>query len=222
MKRIPEPELMNDEQQAVAYAGADFEEPHARFVALFQETFRDGDISGYVLDLGCGPGDIAFRFARAYRRCIVHGLDGAEAMLTCGRGMLGKAPDMNGRVEFFCGVLPGARLPRERYDVIMSNSLLHHLANPRVLWKAVREYAAPGAPVFVQDLMRPASRNEAQMLVERYSGNEPEILKRDFFNSLLAAFEPDEIRRQLKRESMDHLDVRVVSDRHVVISGYSV
>lgn len=29
MERIPEPELMNEREQAEAYAGADFEEPHS-------------------------------------------------------------------------------------------------------------------------------------------------------------------------------------------------
>jgi hypothetical protein len=117
------------------------------------------------------------------------------------------------------GVLPGARLPRENYDVIISNSLLHHLMNPQVLWGAVKLYAAPGAPVFIQDLKRPGSQKEAHKIVEKHSGNEPDILKRDFFNSLCAAFDIDEINEQLQTAGLYYLNVKTVSDRHVVISG---
>ena len=39
MERQPEPELMLGEEQARAYAEADFEEAHSRFAELLKETF---------------------------------------------------------------------------------------------------------------------------------------------------------------------------------------
>ena len=35
MERIPEPDLMSEQEQARAYAEADFSEPHENFVDLF-------------------------------------------------------------------------------------------------------------------------------------------------------------------------------------------
>jgi SAM-dependent methyltransferase len=81
MQRVPEPELMREDLQAKAYAEADFEEPHSNFIKLFQQNFPRVNIKGFVLDLGCGPGDISIRFARAFPKCAVHGVDGSEAML---------------------------------------------------------------------------------------------------------------------------------------------
>jgi hypothetical protein len=52
-----------------------------------------------------------------------------------------------------------------------------------------------------------------------YSGDEAEILKRDFYNSLLAAYRPDEVRGQLSEAGLDFLEVDVVSDRHFVVWG---
>ena len=219
MKRITEPELMDDREQAKAYANADFEDANSRFLASFKEGLVSSSIKGYVLDLGCGPADISFRVAREFSECIVHGVDGSEAMLKSGRDRLQKEPDLAGRIELICGFLPGAALPRTTYDAVISNSLLHHLHDPGVLWEVVGTYASPGAPVFVMDLMRPDTVEDARELVELHSAEEPEVLKEDFYNSLLAAFTPEEIRGQLKNSGLDNLSVTMVSDRHVVISG---
>lgn len=70
------------------------------------------------------------------------------------------------------------------------------------------------------DLKRPQTLDEACALMETYVANEPEILKRDFYNSLLAAFEEREVLEQLREAKLEHLLVKVVSDRHVIIAGY--
>jgi hypothetical protein len=44
MDRIPEPELMNDPGQALAYARADFEEPHNQFVELSMKRATKGKV----------------------------------------------------------------------------------------------------------------------------------------------------------------------------------
>jgi len=219
MDRIPEPELMDDEEQAQAYAEADFSEPHSRFIELCQSIIGSG-ATGYALDLGCGPGDIAMRFARAYPTMCVQGVDGAQAMLDRGLEVLAKFPELSDRVELIHGVLPGARLPRETYDVIISNSLLHHLHDPQVLWQMVKHFGRAGAMVFIMDLMRPDSIDEAEALVEAYAADEPEILRRDFYNSLLAAFKLEEVRAQLQRAGLANLIVEQVSDRHLTIAGH--
>ncbi|KXK25196.1 MAG: Trans-aconitate 2-methyltransferase [Candidatus Brocadia sinica] len=220
MERILESELMEEEGQVCAYVEADFEDAHSRFIALFQDMVGHKGINGYVLDLGCGYGDIAIRFARAYPRCIVHGIDGSEAMIHYGKGILREAHDIQDRVELIHGRLPEAVLPRIKYDIIISNSLLHHLPNPQVLYQVIQRYTISGAPVFIMDLKRPKTIDEARVLVETHVANEPEVLKRDFYNSLLAAFEEREVLEQLKEAKLNNLSVKVASDRHIVISGY--
>ena len=163
MDRLPEPELMNDAEQAAAYAFADFEEPHSRFIELFRETFPAEVAMGAVLDLGCGPGDITIRFVRAFPECVAHGVDGAAAMLAHGRSRL-EREGLGERVRLIEGYLPGASLPLSGYDAVISNSLLHHLHDPMVLWQTLKAYAKPGAPVFIMDLLRPAGREQARVL----------------------------------------------------------
>ena len=133
--------------------------------------------------------------------------------------LLAKAPEVIGRVQLLLGYLPDASLPRGQYDIIISNSLLHHLAEPKVMWQTVRLHADAETPVFIMDLMRPQSVEMAATLVEKNAAGEPEILRRDFYKSLLAAYQIDEVREQLKDEGLTALDVRAVSDRHLVVSG---
>jgi 2-polyprenyl-3-methyl-5-hydroxy-6-metoxy-1,4-benzoquinol methylase len=109
-------------------------------------------------------------------------------------------------------------MPR-RYDAVISNSLLHHLADPAVLWDTIKQAAKPGALVFVMDLLRPHSIEEAERLTATYAGAAPAVLRKDFFNSLLAAYQPDELRAQLYATGFGHLHIEQVSDRHVVIWG---
>jgi ubiquinone/menaquinone biosynthesis C-methylase UbiE len=218
MQRIPEPELMDEDEQARAYAEADFSEPHEQFVALFGEAFPNLELAGTALDLGCGPADVTLRFARAHPRCRIDGVDGAGAMLRFGREAVRRA-GLEERVRLVRGCLPDAVLPLEAYDAVISNSLLHHLADPNVLWASARRWGKPGAPVFIMDLMRPDNIEQAERLVRLYAAAEPEILRRDFYNSLRAAYRPEEVREQLRAADLTGLDCRPVSDRHLVVSG---
>jgi ubiquinone/menaquinone biosynthesis C-methylase UbiE len=219
MKRILEPELMLDEDQVKAYAEADFEEPHAHFINLFKEVFSGQEIQGRVLDLGCGPGDISFRFAASYPNCTVHAVDGSTAMLEYARQRLRGSRSMEKQMKFFEGMLPDLDLPNEHYDYLISNSLLHHLPDPDILWSVIKRYSRAGTGVFVMDLLRPKDPETAKQMVDSYAAGEPEILRRDFYNSLLAAFTMDEISSQMKANQLDYLALSQVSDRHFTVSG---
>jgi SAM-dependent methyltransferase len=218
VQRIPEPELMDDAAQALAYARADFAAPHDRFVALLCERTRAASLRGSALDLGCGAGDITFRTARALPQLAIDAVDGSDAMLALARedaARLGLAS----RVRFARAYLPDDAPPTREYALVYSNSLLHHLRDPAALWASARRWGAPGAPLFVGDLLRPASEDAARALVAREASGEPEVLQRDFFLSLCAAYTPDEVRAQLGRAGLERLQVEVVSDRHWIAFG---
>ena len=218
MERVPEPELMLDEEQALAYASADFEEPHSRFIALLQARLPNLPSTGHALDLGCGPGDITRRFVRAFPGWTVDAIDGSPAMLALGRRATAEA-GLTSRIQLYEVLLPAESLPRDGYALIFSNSLLHHLHDPAVLWSSLQRWAQPQTRVFVMDLLRPANLAEAQALVAHYSADEPEILRNDFFNSLLAAYRPTEVLGQLEKAGLGHLKIEVVSDRHFIVWG---
>ena len=220
LERTVEPELMNDEEQANAYAEADFVAPHERFVDLFQWKFPDIDLNGQVLDLGCGPGDVMVRFARRFPGSFITGVEGASAMVNLAKQRI-QDEGLIYRLSVVEGLLPGVELPNHDHDykAIISNSLLHHLHKPEVFWEEIHNHAQPGTVIYVKDLMRPKTVEQAQEFKERYVANEPEVLQEDFYNSLLAAFTIDEIRDQLEAANLGHLTVEAVSDRHLIVYG---
>jgi ubiquinone/menaquinone biosynthesis C-methylase UbiE len=217
MKRIPEPDLMDTAEQAEAYAATDFSEPHNAFVSYFKERFPDFS-SGSVLDLGSGTADVIIRFARAYPEAYITGIDGSEAMLDIGWRDI-ENNSLSERISLKKCFLPDKMLSQRKFDALISNSLLHHLANPCTLWATVKSCAEHRAPVFVMDLMRPDSKETAEKLVQQHAEGAPDILREDFYNSLLAAYTIDEIKELLDVADLPHFTVNAVSDRHLIVWG---
>jgi SAM-dependent methyltransferase len=216
MKRILEPELMDDPDQCLAYAQADFSAENQGFVDRFCSYFPDLT-SGMVVDLGCGPGDIPIRLLRARPGCSMTAVDASSPMIRLAEAAV-KAAGVADRVSLRCERLQGLALP-EPADAALSNSLLHHLANPLQFWLGLRKLVKPGAPVLVMDLLRPDTPEEAQAIVDRYAAGAPAVLRRDFYNSLLAAWTEDEVAAQLAELNLSRLLIDVIDDRHWVVSG---
>ena len=216
MPRVLEPELMDDSAQALAYAGADFEQENQGFVDRFREYFSEFT-EGHILDLGCGPGDIPIRLVRALPACRVIAVDAAGSMIELA-GEKVKQAGLADRIILRCERFQDTSLA-EPADAVVSNSLLHHVPNPLQFWYRLRQLVKRDSPVLVMDLLRPDSPEEGQAIVDRYAAEEAEILRRDFYRSLLASFTEDEVAAQLAEMNMSRLIIDVVDDRHWVVSG---
>ena len=215
LKRTPEPELMDERLQAEAYAAADFSEPHQHCVNTCAQ--RLGELTGKVLDLGCGPGDVLSRYAKANLTAQFVGVDGASVMLALAKAVMEEL-GLSQRVALEQHYLPSSALSGRYFDAVVSNSLLHHLNDPQVLWKTIETSGRSGARVFVMDLMRPATKAQLEALVHKYASDAPPVLFRDFRASLHAAYRLDEVKAQLATAGLD-LKVEAVSDRHLIAWG---
>ena len=207
---------MDDPEQALAYARADFEQENQGFVDRFREYFPEFT-EGHILDLGCGPGDIPARLARALPLCRITGIDASNPMIGLADTAV-KQAGLTDRITFRCERFQGVSLV-EPVDAAVSNSLLHHVPNPLQFWYRLRQLAKPDSPVLVMDLLRPDSPEEAQAIVDRYAAKDPDIFRRDFYRSLLASFTEDEVAAQLAEMNLGQLIVDVVDDRHWAVSG---
>ena len=213
---------MDEQAQALAYAAADFSAGDQAVVERFAALF-DPQPGAALLDLGCGPGNISFRLAERFPQARVLGVDGAAAMLQIARDRLNQAPGRWPALAFAQGLLGSAGLepcPTGRFTALISNSLLHHLHEPRVLWSALVPLAAPGAIVYIRDLRRPASPEAVLTLRERHLADASSVLQRDYVASLHAAFTMAEVRQQLEAAGLaDQLQVAELDDRYLEVWG---
>ena len=217
MQRCPEPELMNGVDQIAAYASADFSAGDDVTIARIRSLIAACPLAKepVVVDLGCGPGNITLRLARLLPDARVIGIDGAERMLALARQ---RAADQELAIEFLHRDLRQLK-GLLKADLVVSNSLLHQLHDPLLLWRVTSELANRGCRVLHRDLRRPESMDELNHLQTLHLPDAPAVLVQDFRASLRAAFEPSEVAAQLRMTGLKQLSVQLEQDRYLVVSG---
>ncbi|MFO7900371.1 MAG: class I SAM-dependent methyltransferase [Planctomycetota bacterium] len=225
MSRQPEPEYMADAAEAAAYAGADFSEVNGAFAERLVELAAEHAVAddARAVDLGTGPGDIPFRVAALRPGWHITAVDASEAMIELAREdpRLGSDGSDGGkpRVRFVVADAKSTGLPGHGFAVVFSNSILHHINDTAALWAEVRRLAAPGGLVFFRDLARPESPEAARRIVDTYAADESQLLREEYYRSLLSSYTPDEIRQELAAAGLGSLGVAMATDRHVDVFG---
>ena len=216
MKRTPEPEVMDGEEEVRAYREGDFRQVNR--LCARRALRAAGKSRGRAIDLGTGPAEIPIHLCAMAPGWSVTAIDASPEMLRAARQNVRRS-GLARRIRLLRGDAKRVKGLRARFDLVLSNSLLHHLEDPLPFWKEVARLAAPGGAVSIQDLFRPPSRAEALRLVKRHTVGASPLLRELFHRSLLAAFTPEEVRSQLAAAGVGGLTVRKVSDRHMAVSG---
>ena len=150
MKRVLEPEVMDDPEQAVAYARADFSSSNQMFVDGL--LARRGPELLTVLDVGCGPADIPIRLAKAKPSIHIMAVDASDVMVRVAEETVQKA-GLERRITITKGRIPGLQPKAGDFDAIVSKDLLHHLPDPMVFWDEVKALARSRTVVYVLSLI---------------------------------------------------------------------
>ena len=215
-ERIPEQEIMEDEQ-ATAYANADFSEPHNLYVELISKISRPGKNSS-ILDIGMGSADIAIRLTKKFPEIYITGFDGSKKMLEHANDKI-KENGLEKNIKCKHGLIDNNILNNKKFDLVISNSVLHHVGDPKIFWDLIKNATKPGGNFFVMDLLRPDVIEDAAKIVAKYADNESEQLQMDFYNSLLAAYSVDETQQQLLESKIENFNIQQVTDRHFIVFG---
>jgi len=207
---------MDDELEVRAYREADFRRVN-RLCA--RRALRvSGRRAGHALDLGTGPAEIPIFLCQLAPGWRVTAIDAAPRMLEAARGNV-KRHGLEERIRLRRGDAKALSGLQKKFDLVFSNSLLHHLRDPAPFWSEVRRLVKRGGAVLIQDLLRPESQSAARRLVQLHAAEDSSLLRRLFYQSLLAAFTTAEVRAQLRDEGLEGLTVRKVSDRHLIVRG---
>jgi len=210
LKRVLEPEVMDTFEEAMDYDAMDHSEVNRAFV---EDLLAAGPVEGDVLDLGTGTALIPIALCLRNENVRVMAIDMSTHMLDQGRINI-ELDNLTDRIML--DLVDAKELIYEdgRFSVVMSNSIIHHIADPEaVLSEAVRVLAGGGL-LFIRDLMRPADDATVRDLVQMYAGKENEHQQQMLEDSLRAALNLDEIRELVRGLGFDPGAVQATSDRH--------
>lgn len=218
MRRRPEPEVMSGEDEVSAYASAAAQEHlealDNKFVGqVLQLLPRGGAGNIFLLDVGCGPGNIALKLAQRSPQLTIVGLDRSRNMVRAASQAAAEA-GVEGQVFFQQASADEIPCPRGQFDVVLSNSVLHHLADPAKALMEMLRVAKPDGAIVVRDLRRP-SRLAYSWHVRWYGRHYSGMMKRLFEDSVRAAYTPEELAGLLGRSGMSKARVFVHDRSHL-------
>ncbi|AAP99860.1 MULTISPECIES: class I SAM-dependent methyltransferase [Prochlorococcus] len=227
MQRVTEPELMLAPDQVQAYAEADFSSSEASMLSEVDLLIRDRgmhiDRKKLIVDLGCGPGNITQRLADQWPEAKVLGLDDSPEMLMYARKKQKEKISFLERITYkkinISQIANGDFPFRECADLVVSNSLIHHIHDPLIFIKALKNISKHGAIHFHRDLRRPSSLEEALAIKQKHLPTAPSVMEKDFIASLKAAYTSREISQYLKDSELNSFKVVEVDDRYLDVFG---
>lgn len=239
LRRTLEPEVMDTAEDAREYDAMDHSAVNALFVTELLAALTDwslkrpvpsGPPSLTVLDLGAGTAQIPIELARRALHIHVTAVDAAESMLALARQNIAAAQ----QIPFLCREGTGEGSPSvltsritpvladakslpfadATFDAVISNSIIHHIPEPRAVVAEANRVTRPGGLLFHRDLARPNSEAELQHLVDTYAAGCTPYQRRLFAESLHAALTAEEIAKVISGFGFPADTVRMTSDRH--------
>ncbi len=112
---------------------------------------------GRALDIGTGPGQIVLKLARSLTRWKFVAVDRSSHMIAEAVANLAAAgPELAGRVEFQIADDNALPYPDGTFDLVVCNSVLHHMVEPERLLAEIARLAKPHGAVLLRDLRRPS------------------------------------------------------------------
>jgi ubiquinone/menaquinone biosynthesis C-methylase UbiE len=158
LPRVPESEVMDDSSEVEAYACFVAQ----AFLDKIDDTFVEhalllvrGKERGRALDIGTGPGQIVLKLAKRLKLWKFVGVDRSANMIAQARSYLTAVNEAAGRVDFHTEDGNHLAFPDATFDLVMCNSVLHHVAEPQKFLEEMARVAKPSAAILLRDLRRP-------------------------------------------------------------------
>ncbi len=214
MQRTLEPEVMDTAEEALIYDAMDHSGPNRAFV----ERLVTLGAHGRILDIGTGPGQIPLLLVERLADVNVVGVDLSEHMLRRAELRRARSPHAN-RLEFRLADAKGLPFPRESFDVVASNTILHHVSDPRQFLSEAWRVLRPGGAFLIRDLFRPPTSERASELVRTHAAGATSAQQELLLASLHAALEPEELRAYAREAGLVEVSLTIDSDRHMSLEA---
>ncbi|MDJ0620097.1 MAG: class I SAM-dependent methyltransferase [Calothrix sp. MO_192.B10] len=211
MERLLEPEVMDSMEEAIAYDAMDLIEINTAFakdaIALCPLE------SPIILDAGTGTAQIPVLMCQMQPKYQITAIDMAESMLQVAAKHIEKARLQN---QIRLELVDAKHLPYRdgQFDMVISNSLIHHLPNPLPFFQELKRVLKPNGGIFLRDLFRPIDEEAVNTLVDSIGTEYDEHQKKLFRDSLHAAFTLEEVEELITQAGLEGVKIYQNSDRH--------
>jgi len=210
--RILEPEAMDTPDEALDYDGMDHSGVNHRFAADFL-AIHGPSRGGEWIDIGTGPALIPIVLCQLESTARVVATDLSDAMLQVASRNIERA-QLQDRIRCERADAKHVVGKDAAFEAVLSNSIIHHIAEPGLVLAEMARLLAPEGTLFVRDLVRPDNMEQLKQLVETYAGHETPSARALFAASLHAALTMEEIKDQVERLGFPRQEVTQTSDRH--------
>jgi ubiquinone/menaquinone biosynthesis C-methylase UbiE len=223
LTRVLEPEVMDTAEEASDYDAMD----HAVVNAAFCDDFlAEGAVGARVLDVGTGTARIPLALCAREANAQIVAVDLADHMLAVANANVTNA-GLDARITLQKIDAKGLPFADGTFSAVVSNTVIHHIAEPTAVLAEMRRVLAPSGQLFVRDLVRPTTEAELDRLVALHAGTPPHEPKaraafqrqRELLRaSLHAGLTVEEVASCMQKAGLTGGTVRMTSDRHWTMS----
>jgi ubiquinone/menaquinone biosynthesis C-methylase UbiE len=217
MNRILEPEVMDTWQESTAYDAMNFEVVNTNFA---QDAIDLDPHAIRILDLGAGTARIPILMCQRRSQYQITAVDLAQSMLIIGRKNVEDAGLLQ-RIKLEqvdCKRMP---YPAIEFDMVVSNSLVHHIPEPLCLFQEIKRVVKPGGAILIRDLIRPETEAQVKHLVKNIGGDYDDRQTQLFADSLRAALTLAEVQDLVNMAGLEGMKLSRSSDLHWTLSRSS-
>lgn len=213
LPRVLEPEVMDTVADAVDYDAMDHTQVNRVFVDDLLRVWPISPNPCRVFDAGTGTAQIPIELLRRGVSAEIVAADAANEMLRLAEFNVAAAGFAHQIICRHCDCKSLSDTDAT-YDVVMSNSIIHHISDPALVFAECWRILKPGGLLFVRDLHRPRDLAEWDRLVDLYAGTATPHQRQLFRDSLQAALTVEEIQSLVTELGIIPAEVRMTSDRH--------
>ena len=216
LPRVLEPEVMSGAEEAGEYDEMDFSATDQLFAERAAQLARGAAFPiHWIADLGSGNAKIPLAMCpllpRATRVCAVEMSTEMLAVAARNRARAGVSP---GQIHLVNGDAKRVPFADRSVGMVTSNSLVHHIPDPRAVFQEIARIARPGAPILIRDLVRPENQQILEQLIQTHAAPWRPLQRKLFADSLHAALTLEEVRQILDHCGLADVIVTQITDRH--------
>ncbi len=210
MIRVLEPEVMDTAEDAIEYDSIDNSAVNEQFAL---RAVALAPVANSAIDLGTGTADIPLRLATKIPGLQITAVDLSSQMLALATKKV-TAAGLGRQITLVYENVKSRILCRKDYDLILSNSIVHHIPDTISFFIQLARLAQTRAAILIKDLVRPDSESEWQSLVDKYTVGNSSYQRQLFAQSLRAALTVNEVQSYCHQVGLDDCLVARVSEIH--------